>query len=280
MYLSEKLVFVELHKTGGTHLGKWLSRLVPGEQVGKHNRVPKELHNRFILGAVRNPWDWYVSLWGYGCDRQGSVWHQTTRGVSWSYYWHQLPGEMGHKYPSATAVARQALADFSKPVGAWRDVYGSSQDAEGFRAWLRLMFDPGRRFDMGEGYGFSPVADCAGILTYRFLKLFTSLDDKLYSSRDLSSLSNLEQIWQNNKITRYIIRNENLEEDLLVALEMAGVEVADADRQALLDARNNRTNTSSRQATEHYYDAETVALVREREKLIVDLFNYSSPAVE
>ncbi len=40
MFVSDKLVFTELHKTGGTHIYSWLSRLIGGEQRGKHNRVP------------------------------------------------------------------------------------------------------------------------------------------------------------------------------------------------------------------------------------------------
>ena len=66
MFVSEKIVFLELHKTGGSHIGHLLSSLLEGEQVGKHNTLKDLYRNRTILGSIRNPWDWYVSLWPMG----------------------------------------------------------------------------------------------------------------------------------------------------------------------------------------------------------------------
>ena len=38
MFISKQLVFVELQKTGSSHIGKVLSKVLDGRQFGLHNR--------------------------------------------------------------------------------------------------------------------------------------------------------------------------------------------------------------------------------------------------
>lgn len=277
MFISEPLVFVELHKTAGSHIGRCLDTILDGRQEGKHNVVPSELHHRFILGSIRNPWDWYVSLWGFGCDGNGSVNHQTTRRFSFSYYWRQLNKEMGCRWLSPAQYTRQVLADARKPVDDWRAVYSDSSDPECFRAWLKMMLDPERRLDMGEGYGFSPLSAHSGLLTYRYFKLFTSLGDDLYRSSNLATREQLDSVWRDRAITNFIIRNEALEEDLLEGLELAGVEVSQDQRALIMEGKNQKTNTSTRKTADFYYDEESIALIQEKESFIIRQYNYQPP---
>ena len=277
MFVNDRLVFVELHKTGGTHIGKWLQRLVGGEQIGKHNRVPQHLRDRFIIGSVRNPWDWYVSLWAYGCAQKGSVHRQVTRRLDLPYVWRQLGPEMGRPRFSPSDAIRQIRADMKKPVADWRSTYSDATDADAFRRWLKMLMDPRRRFDMGEGYGFSPVSACAGILTYRYLKLFTSLDDALYRDASLGTNPGVLEAWKSTQLINFVIRNEMLEDDLLSALRQAGHEIPEPECEALLAAAARKSNASKRLSTSYYYDAETTALVAERESLVVETHGYRPP---
>ena len=277
MYVSEKFVYAELHKTAGTHIGKWLNVLASGEQIGKHNRIPKALRERLFIGSIRNPWDWYVSLWAYGCDGKGSVKHQCCDGINFRYYRQQLTNEMGRSYLSPRILFRQILADAIKPVDAWGQSYSDSTSQENFKAWLKLMFNAERKFDMREGFGFSPLANGMGLLTYRFLKLFTDLDQRLYSASYLSDFSTPVEVWHKHKIADVFIRMENLEDDLIAAMAMADVKISDETKAALLDSRNKKTNISSRLPASHYYDQECVDIVLNRDRLIVDLFGYTPP---
>jgi len=277
MYVSEKFIFTELHKTAGTHLGKWLKVLAPGEQVGKHNRVPTELRNRVMLGSIRNPWDWYVSLWAYGCDGKGSVYHQTCDGVNFRYYREQLTREMGRKYLSVPILFRQLIADRKKPITLWQQSYNDSTSAQDFKSWLKLMFNGERRLDMREGFGFSPVANTAGLMTYRFLKLFTDLDSQLYSQKFWQQQKDIHSVWSEHRIADFFIRMENLEDDLIQAMELAQVDISEQNRTALVESRNKKTNTSSRLPASHYYDEESIEWISQREKTIIDLFDYQPP---
>lgn len=277
MYVSDKFVYTELHKTAGTHIGKWLSRLAPGKQVGKHNVIPPDLRDRFVIGSIRNPWDWYVSLWAYGCERRGSVWHQTTSGVDFGYYWQQLPSEMGQKKLSLPELARQLKNDFAKNNDEWIAAYEDIASPECFQRWLALIFDTNRRFDIREGYGFSPIALDSGIMSYRFLKFFTGLDQRLYSQAYFAANPNLLEVWNKERIANYLIRMEHLEEDLIEAMELAGVSIEDEQKRALVLAREQKTNTSSRLPAKLYYDQESIALIYQKERLLVDTFGYSPP---
>lgn len=277
MYITDRLVFVELHKTGGSHIGKWLSRLAPGEQVGKHNRVPTALRNRFILGSIRNPWDWYVSLWGYGCSGQGSVHRQVTRGADLSYVMRQLGREMGVAGNPWRAMFTQMLHDIGKPSARWKATYRNPNDPAAFRDWLHMVMDVDRRYDLAEGYAFSPVAAWAGLLSYRYLKLFTSLDETLYTDERLASLNGTRECWAQSRIVQAVIRTEALEEDLLDSLGRAGYTLTEAQCAEVRAGRNDKTNTSRREAPAFYYDAATTSLVAEREALIIEHHGYVAP---
>lgn len=279
MFVSEKIVFVELHKTGGTHIGQWLKVLIDGEQIGKHNRVPPALQNRFIIGSIRNPWDWYVSLWAYGCNGSGSVRRQSTRHIDLRYCWDELPHEMGRHWLNPLQWQRQIYADAIKPVNDWQHSYRDSDDPMAFKEWLLMIMDSKRRFDIGEGYGFSPASRKFGLLTYRYLKLFTNLDASLYRNSALSTLDGVNDLWQKKKLVSFLVRNENLEEELLLALERATIALSAEQKAALVEAKNNKLNASKRRSTDHYYDRETIELIEYREKFIIDSHGYLPPVI-
>lgn len=277
MFISDPLVFVELHKTAGSHIGRCLRTILEGRQVGKHNMVPPELYDRFILGSIRNPWDWYVSLWGFGCDGNGSAYHQATRRFGWSYYWRQLNKEMGKTWLTPSEYLTQILSDARKPVNAWRDTYRDSSDPACFRAWLKLIMDPEHRYDIGEGYGFSPISHHSGLLTYRFFKLFSRLGQNLYRDPALGRAEGLQAVWAQHGITNAIVRTEALEDELIQALELAGIALSEEDRAFILEGKTQKTNTSTRKPADYYYDDETIALVNQRESFIIQQFDYQPP---
>ena len=75
MLITDKLVYLELHKTGCTFTRLVLAELFSDSCriVGKHNLVetiPQDVLGDFEtktkIGNIRNPWDWYVSLWAFG----------------------------------------------------------------------------------------------------------------------------------------------------------------------------------------------------------------------
>lgn len=74
MIVTDKLLFLHLHKSGGTFVNQLLLRCVPSaRQIGYHlpyRETPPELRDRPVLGTVRNPWAYYVSWYHFQKSQQ------------------------------------------------------------------------------------------------------------------------------------------------------------------------------------------------------------------
>ena len=66
-----------------------------------------------------------------------------------------------------------------------------------------------------------------------------------------------------------MIRNEDLETDLATALTRVGIETTPDVLRA-----EGKTNTSQRGRYATYYDEESIALVRTRERFLIETFGY------
>ena len=172
---------------------------------------------------------------------------------------------------------RQLIHELQKPVKDWKASYRDWSDPALFQKWLRLILDYSRRYDMGEGFGLSPVSKNFGLLTFRFLKFFTNLGQELYYNPALTSVPGLSNIWHERKIVNFFIKNETLEIDLAYALQYIGYSLSNSDLEALFAARETKSNTSKRLPASHYYDHDSIEIVKKRENFIIELFGYNVP---
>lgn len=69
MIITDKFVFVHMHKTGGQSLGHIIADCMPDmKPVGYHypyHMLPAESVDLPVVGMVRNPWDWYLSWYAF-----------------------------------------------------------------------------------------------------------------------------------------------------------------------------------------------------------------------
>ena len=69
MIITNRFVFIHMHKTGGQTLGGMIKRLMKNHQdVGYHYpraEIPPESGDLPVVGIIRNPWDWYVSWFAF-----------------------------------------------------------------------------------------------------------------------------------------------------------------------------------------------------------------------
>lgn len=279
MFKTDNLVFTELHKTGGTHITAILNELLGGETIGKHNRLTEKEDRLFKIASVRNPWDWYVSLWAYGCQGKGSVFLNTTRKHGPYFYLTQLPNEMGKQRLSFGEALTQFKHSKVKDTGAWGRLYQDSENPELFREWIKKVLSDEHKFEIGEGFGFSPISEKQGLMTYRFIKLLTHYTTDIYDNRKSQDYQSIKDFWERNKNTDFVIRNEHLEDDLANALMLSGFSDMDRYHSLLKDRFQKRTNSSKRHPAGFYYDPQTIELVRSKETLIIDLFDYQAPTI-
>lgn len=272
MFISEKAVYLELHKTGCTHIRNVLKDLLGGKFVGKHNQAMPDLFRsqRLFLGSIRDPWDWYVSLWAYGCDNKGAVFSSVTKSgiVIKGLGWKNRP------YSALLGL----VSEFSKDIRTWKRLYRDSHDAGAFRDWLHMMHDRRYRYDVGENYGACPLSKIAGLLTYRYIRLYCAKAGELSDLNHLSAYETLASYEKKKCFINRFIRKESLESDLIDALEQYGIGISDAQKAEL--ASRPRTNVSSlKERRDYYYDNASEDLVNERDRLIVEKFGYIAPSL-
>lgn len=267
MFVTDQLIYLQLHKTGCTHVEMLLDTLLGGSRIGKHERMPDEFRDsgKFVLGSVRNPWDWYVSLWAYGCGGQGGLYRSLTAP----------PRFRGHGFSLAPWTAtRRLFHDLARPTRRWRKVYANADDPGLFREWLRMVHDPRRRHDLGEGYPDSPLSLYAGFFTYRYAALYARDADAVYAP-EIAEPARLKAVIEQDTLLRFAIRNEHLEDDLAGALARCGIGLNAAQREIVYSGR--RTNASRRRHPGYYYDRETLDLVARRDGLLIEKYGYSAP---
>ena len=268
MFVNQRLVYLQLQKTGSTHVAMLLDRLIGGEQIGKHNRLPASLRaaRNLVVGSIRSPWDWYVSLWGFGCDDAGGLAGRLTAGVTLR----------GHGYGRHPVHAVRALAhEIRRSRTTWARLYSDVEDPRLFRQWLAMIHDPRNRYALGEQYARSSISTFSGFLTYRYAFLYSAELKALYSSAT-GSPEKLAAWLENQCVLDCTIRKEHLETDLLGALRRCEF-LLDEDQINLIRSAG-RTNVSSRRPElQFYYDAQTIELVGTRDRYLVDKYGYTAP---
>jgi hypothetical protein len=255
MYINDYLIYFALHKTGCTHVLKLLNNIpgLNGKEIGKHNNiydVPaaalSDFEKKIKCGNVRNPWNWYVSLWAFGCMKKGGLYDQLAR--------------------------KSFLRKIKKPTlffeskNEWQIVYANHEDPALFRRWLKMVLVE-KRNEIA-GFGNNSIPDFMGLMTYRYLHLYT-----YHFEQDAQLIKQIDDITafdRKNNFINFFIRNENLEADFADLVRTAGI---------MYDAIENtkkisKTNTSNRTHYSAYYDEETRLLVAEQEQFIIKKHSY------
>ena len=295
MLISEKLIFVELQKTGSTHIKGLLRKLLGGENDGKHNvPTPEQIDSgRKFVASVRNPWSWYLSLWSYGCLQKGELFERLTNEKKWRKMLDKEESEADAESDAAEDKAEadadaseegaegkakgkkdKSLPDNFTPDRARTFWYADPDNAEAFREWLQavLATRPLRKV-LETGFGKSPISRAGGLMTFRYFTLCTRNGENV--DKSVSTLEALQKYDQENCFIDYFVRNESLAEDLIKALDGCGVPLDDAQRKQIREAK--KTNVSSRpHGPEYYYDKASIQLVARREKFIIEKFSYKN----
>lgn len=266
MFIHDDLIFLQLQKTAGTHIAALLSEHLGGRMKGKHGPLDFDPGGRLVIGSVRNPWDWYVSLWSYGCSTSGGV-----QGLLKGSRQRTARRIAGRAWRSP-ALWRGALHDLTaharRDPAFWRDVDGGPR----FRRWLNAVLSPRDRHLLGADYAARPLAEFAGFYTYRFLSVFTPVQVWRAQADTIRSAADIDPFFDTYGAVKALIRNESLEEDLAGILARIGRPEITADV-----LRGERINASKRGKAETYYDDASRVLVAQSDPFMVSRFAYSPP---
>jgi hypothetical protein len=258
--VSERVVYLELQKTASTLIGSVLVDLFGAEHRSpKHGLLPADCRDRFVIGSVRNPWDYYVSLWSFGGEGEGGL-HKRLTQRHLRRAWRALP-DLG-----------PLLAELRRQTARWQSTYAEPHTPERFRGWLSRVHDARRAAEIEARYGASELRHVAGYATYRYCRLYSgSLESVLRASTPTDLRSAAAAAW----LPDAFIRMENLTEDLLDAVREAGYRVDDVLERAVREHTEIAVNRSQHRSYTDYYDESSRRLVAERDALLIERHEYA-----
>lgn len=276
MLTSDKLILVELHKAGSARVKKLLADLVGGDTSGKHAAFSDELAatGKPVVGYVCNPLTWYLALWRQGCAGKGDVRKRLADDSKWTQMQARRANVSGKE--GANPDAKRIPDGFSaeRARSFW---YADAENPEAFREWLQAVAGvPGLRKLVGHGYGGSPAARMAGLMTYEFMVTFVRNAENMEKS--VNTMEALEALQASQSITSHFVRSEFVSEDLKKVLGAIAVPLS-AEQSAAVDALKERSGADAA-AIARFYDAPSLRLVAKREALINKLFGYTAPVAE
>lgn len=265
MFLTKKLCFIELEKTAVNYIRESFQANMPdGKIVGAHNFIDKNMinSNLIFIGSIRNPYDWYISRWSYGCFRK----------LNDSLYKNFIKKRL--RFSRNKEIQKQNLKkiffffnQLFKSKKYWEDLYKDSEDPTKFKVWLNSLLLGKRTKDLAEHYYFSSLYKKFGYLTYRYLVMFTLPEKrKFLFDNTINSYSDLKRFdKENNYITKFI-KFENLDSDINQVFNMINIK---------FENRLAKLNESKRlQNIDYYFDSETKSLVEKSDKFIFEKHNY------
>lgn len=290
MFISDKLIYLQLEKTACTHIASLLSQTINGTLYLKHNSLKNDVPSKVICGSIRNPWDWYVSLWAFSAKGDSKIYKVATQKdiknaikmfsgcedpeqfKSW------LSGQKTVKKSVNTVLnaPKGIWLEYSKNVKYWHDSYKELYKPQKFRQWLKLMCDSSKAYQYDLGYAKNPIKQFAGFMTYRYFKIHSISFFEQAKALELNTLNQLKEFDEEFNILNRTIKCENLESDLISTIKQAGYNLSDS--QLNLIVQSSKTNKSKHFDSAYYYDDETIDLVAEKEKFIIEKYSYEPPS--
>ncbi len=268
MLVHDRLVFLQLQKTACTHIAAELQARIGGTLEGKHQPLDARPAGPLIVGSVRNPWDWYVSLWAYGCSGRGTVNRILARETPASILRRaaRTPGA----WPAALS---RALRVSGQDRAFWQRVYKDPGDPGAFRAWLARLLNTRAKADVFEDTRTLSMFHEIGLYTARYAQIFTPAGAWQKQAMQIEDSETLAAYLDAEMLVDRFIRMEQLEEDLAALLRELG---QDCTAEML---RGEKRNASRRRDFSFYHDAETVALIAAQDRLIAERHGYHAPMV-
>ena len=173
MFISKKICFLELEKTGISSIKKFLKdHIKDGEITQPHDYVTENLIKKklFFVGSIRNPYDWYISRWSYGCmmKNDDSMYKNlVNKRLSYS----RIKNIKGQYLKKITYLKKQIF----KNREFWSELYSDPYNAKNFQKWLKAILDSDKKKEFAEQYYFSSFNNNLGYMTFRYLIMFTKV---------------------------------------------------------------------------------------------------------
>lgn len=272
MFMENRFVYVDLNKTGTVAVLNALEHLGFVPLSNRHHEKPKaeDIAGRTVLATIRDPWSYYLSLWGYG------VKHKTFSGPYrslTSYAPFKARGVSVNRISGTVSILTYLYRSIFEDWSLNKQLLYGSMSPECFQSWLVKLLNRKTSTLLSGIYSNSSISKFSGLYTYRYCNLLC-MDTKTLHSKKLRSYESLKA-WEADAcyVDRFI-QTRTLANDLTNhLLELKLIDSAEDVAQAFKQAPKNRS-ISSEENLQKYYTQPLIEAVAERERLLIDKFDY------
>jgi hypothetical protein len=250
----KNFIYLDVYKTGSTHINYLLKQITLEPEIRRNRHAPiTKVHpftrkgGKLVFATVRNPWDWYVSMWAYGHTKENPLYSHIKQAVS------------------------------KKELNA---LYDTTQPTVSFPLWLKSIHDPAFLAKVLKGHRLpvSGLADFMGFYTYRFLRVTLPYPELLLRWPFVRSIDGAVSLHRRLAMYDVLMKSETLDQEfadfVIQYRERCGFKPDAVD---LVNAKaEEHRNTSKRTLASYryYYTDELRDLVAKRDRAMTELFGY------
>lgn len=250
----KKFIYLDVYKTGSTHIQYILKNIAVEPEIRRNRHASlTKVHpirgkaGKLVFATVRNPWDWYVSMWSYGHTKENPLYNHIKDAVS--------------------KKELKALYDMEDPKTS-------------FPLWLKSIHDPAFLAKILKGHRLpkSGLADFMGFYTYRFMRVTLPYPELLVRWPFVRSLDSAISLQKRFHLYDVIMKSETLDAEFAEFVakyrDRCGFNenAVDFVNQMAEAHRNKSVRTLA--SYRDYYTDELRELVARRDRLFIDLFGY------
>ena len=269
MFISDRWCSLELGKTGCSYIREVLSENIPqGNLTHIHDTIDSELlnSNRFFLGSIRNPFDWYVSLWAFGClhkKKDPLYSNLTSRRIN--------PFRLSSINKNYLKKIKFISNQLIKNIGINKKLYSDPLNVDNFREWIKMILKKKNKNQLGEHYAISNTNKFIGYMTFHYLLRFIN-PSKLYMlfNNEINNYEDLKNFDKNFNFIMSMLKFESIDQDLINIFNKLNIPI---NKTVILQKK--AVNKSVRlKNTMDYYNDETIKIVRQNDSLIFEKYRY------
>lgn len=269
MIIGKDFFITEMPKTGTTFLRSYFSQYKSIELTIHHETINQNkkydlLSFKNRIGVIRNPFEWYLSIWKSTCkDKDASPIYNDLTSIRLKIRRLKLNRRLFGYIFSQLTKKRVDLKILFKDVNSRKN----------FNTFIDIMLNFKFRNIIGSDYSFVPFEDL-GYMTYIF---FSQNVLRINYNTLYNSNYNLKKVldFNDSKLyTNIFFKTESLTDNLKNFLENKDFELKSFKN---LD-NNSSSQISSQEEVKDFFSEENILLIEKKENYIFEKFNYNKLA--
>ena len=264
MILGKKFFITEMPKTGTTFLRNYFAQYKDVELTIHHETINQNkkynlLNFKCRIGVIRNPYEWYLSIWKSTCkEKKGSPIYSDLVSIRVKL----------RRLKFNKRLIGYMLGQITKDRKKLSSLFENVHSKKNFNKFLDIMLNFKNRHLIGSEYSFVPFKNL-GYMTYIFFsqnvlrKNYNIVYNSSYKLKDILKYNNL------NLYTNIFFKTENLNHDLKKFLTRNKIEIKSLK---ILD--KNSTFKILKKNYKNFFTTRSISLINKKEDYIFKKFNY------